>query len=149
MELILRQDVSNLGRRGDVVKVSDGYGRNFLLPKKLAMPLTEGNKKVVEQERASALKREVHEKSEAEQLAALIAKTPVTIARKAGEAGTLFGSVTSLDVAEALHQLGFEIDRRKIILEDPLKQIGEFPVPIRLHRDVTATVTVNVVQEQE
>jgi len=149
MELILREDVSNLGRRGDVVKVSDGYGRNFLLPRKLAMPLTEGNKKVVEQEKASALKREVHEKSEAEQLAALIAKAPVKIARKAGEAGTLFGSVTSLDVAEALHQLGFEIDRRKIILEDPLKQIGEFPVPVRLHRDVTATVTVSVVQEQE
>ncbi len=149
MELILREDVSNLGRRGDVVKVSDGYGRNFLLPKKLAMPLTEGNKKVVEQEKAAHLKREIHEKTEAEQLAAMIAKTSVTIARKAGESGTLFGSVTSLDVAEALHQLGFEIDRRKIVLEDPLKQIGEFPVPVRLHRDVTATITVNVVQEQE
>ncbi len=79
----------------------------------------------------------------------MIAKAPVTIARKAGETGTLFGSVTSLDVAEALHKLGFEIDRRKIVLEDPLKQIGEFPVPVRLHRDVTATITVNVVQEQE
>ena len=149
MELILRQDISNLGRRGDVVKVKDGYGRNFLLPKKLAMPLTEGNKKVVEQEKTAHLKREVHEKTGAEQLAAMIAKTPVTIARKAGETGTLFGSVTSLDVAEALHKLGFEIDRRKIVLEDPLKQIGEFPVPVRLHRDVTATVTVNVVLEQE
>jgi large subunit ribosomal protein L9 len=149
MELILRQDVDNLGRRGDVVHVKDGYGRNFLLPQKMAMPFTEGNKKVVEQEKASHLKREVHERSEAEQLAALIAKSPVTIARKAGESGTLFGSVTSLDVAEALHKLGFEIDRRKIVLEDPLKQIGEFPVPIRVHRDVTATVTVHVVQEQE
>jgi large subunit ribosomal protein L9 len=149
MELILREDVSNLGRRGDVVKVSDGYGRNFLLPRKLAVPLSEGNKKAVEQQKAAHLKREVHEKTEAEQLAALIAKAPVTISRKAGESGTLFGSVTSLDVAEALHKLGFEIDRRKVVLDDPLKQIGEFPVPVRLHRDVTATVTVNVIQEQE
>jgi large subunit ribosomal protein L9 len=149
MELILRQDVSNLGRRGEVVRVSDGYGRNFLLPRKLAMPLTEGNRKVVEQEKTAAVKREVHEKSEAEQLAAIIAKVPVTIARKAGETGTLFGSVTSHDVADALHQLGYEIDRRKIALDEPIKQIGEFPVPVRLYKDVTATVTVNVVQEQE
>jgi large subunit ribosomal protein L9 len=149
MELILRRDVSNLGRRGDTVNVSDGYGRNFLLPKKLAMPLTEGNKKVVEQEKTSALRLEVHEKAEAEQLAAMIAKSPVSIARKAGESGVLFGSVTSLDVAEALHKLGFEIDRRKILLEEPLKQLGEFPVSVRLHREVTATVTVQVVQEQE
>ena len=149
MDLILRQDVSNLGRRGDVVHVSNGYGRNFLLPKKLAMPLTEGNKKVVEQEKASHLKREAHEKSGAEQLATIIAKSPITIARRAGETGVLFGSVTSLDVAEALRVKGFEIDRRKILLEDPLKQLGEFPVPVRLHHDVTATLTVQVVQEQE
>ncbi|MBI2815333.1 MAG: 50S ribosomal protein L9 [Acidobacteria bacterium] len=149
MELILREDVTNLGRRGDVVNVKDGYGRNFLLPKKLAVPLSEGNKKAVEQQKAAALKREVHETGEAQQLAAIISKTPVTIARKAGETGTLFGSVTSLDVAEALHKLGYEIDRRKIVLEDPLKQIGEFPVAVRLHRDVTATITVNVVAEQE
>lgn len=149
MELILRQDVSNLGHRGDVVKVSDGYGRNFLLPRKLAMPVTEGNKKVVEQEKAAAVKREVHERSEAEQLAALISQAPVTIARKAGEGGTLFGSVTSHDIADALHQKGFEVDRRKVALEDPIKQIGEFQVPVRLFKDVTASVTVNVVQEQE
>ena len=149
MELILRQDVSNLGNRGDVVNVSEGYGRNYLLPKKLAVPLTEGNKKAVEQQKTKALKQEVHEKSEAEQLAAMIAKAPVTISRKAGEAGTLFGSVTSVDVAEALQKLGFEVDRRKILLEDHLKQLGEFPVPVRLHRDVTATITVRVVQEQE
>lgn len=149
MELILRQDVTNLGHRGDVVHVSDGYGRNFLLPKKLAVPLTEGNKKAVEQQKTSALRREVHEKAEAEQLAAMIAKSPVTLARKAGESGVLFGSVTSLDVAEALRKLGFEIDRRKILLEDPLKQLGEFPVSVRLHREVTATITVQVVQEPE
>ena len=149
MELILRQDVSNLGHRGDVVKVSDGYGRNFLLPRKLAMAVTEGNKKVVEQEKAAAVKREVHERTEAEQLAALIANAPVTISRKAGEGGTLFGSVTSHDIADALHQKGFEVDRRKVVLEDPIKQIGEFQVPVRLFKDVTATVAVNVVQEQE
>lgn len=149
MELILREDVSNLGRRGEVVKVSDGYGRNFLLPRKLAMAVTEGNKKVVEQEKAAAVKREVHERSEAEQLAALIAKAPVTITRKAGEGGTLFGSVTSHDIADALHQQGYEIDRRKVTLEDPIKQIGEFQIPVRLYKDVTASITVNVVQEQE
>ena len=149
MELILRQDVSNLGRRGDVVKVSDGYGRNFLLPKKLAVALSEGNKKVVEQQKASALKREVHERSEAEQLAKLLGEAKVSIARKAGEAGTLLGSVTSMDLAEALHHLGFEIDRRKIVLEDPLKNLGDFQVSVRLYRDVTATVNVSVVQEQE
>ncbi len=149
MELILREDVSNLGRRGDVVNVKDGYGRNYLLPKKLAVPLTEGNKKVVEQQKVAALKREAHEKSEAEQLAGMVSQQRLVIARKAGENGTLFGSVTSIDIAEALHKSGYEIDRRKIVLEDPLKQLGEFSVPVRLHRDVTATVTVQVVQEQE
>ena len=149
MELILREDVSNLGRRGDVINVSDGYGRNYLLPKKLAIPLTEGNKKAVEQQKAKAVKRDFHEKTEAEQLAGMIAKSPVTIARRAGETGVLFGSVTSVDIAEALNSQGFEIDRRKIVLDDPLKQLGEFPVPVRLHRDVTATITVQVVQEQE
>src|SRR5689334_18810023 len=108
MELILREDIDNLGRRGDVVNVKDGYGRNFLLPKKLAVTFTEGNRKAVEQQKASALKREVHEKGEAEQLAALIAKAPVTIMRKAGENGTLFGSVSSLDIAEVLHKQGYE-----------------------------------------
>jgi large subunit ribosomal protein L9 len=149
MDLILREDISNLGRRGDVVHVKDGYARNFLLPKKLAMPVTEGNKKVIVQEKAAALKREVHERSEAEQLAGMLAKASIVIARKAGEAGTLFGSVTSMDIAEALHKAGYEIDRRKILLEDPLKQLGDFPVPVRLHKDVTASVTVQVVQEQE
>src|ERR1700676_5518508 len=106
MELIVREDVSTLGRRGDVVNVSDGYGRNYLLPKKLAIPLTEGNKKAVEQQKAKAVKRDFHEKSEADVLAGLIAKSPVTIARRAGESGVLFGSVTSVDIAEALHSQG-------------------------------------------
>jgi large subunit ribosomal protein L9 len=149
MELILREDITNLGRRGDIVKVSDGYGRNFLLPKKMAMPLTDGNKKVVEQEKVSALKREALEKADAEQLGALLAVANITVFRKAGEAGTLFGSVTSMDVADALHKLKFEIDRRKIELEDPIKVLGDFTVPIRLHREVTANLTVHVVQEPE
>lgn len=149
MELILREDVPKLGRRGDVVQVRDGYGRNFLLPKKLAMPANAGNRKVVEQMKVAAVRREASEKGEAEQLAKLLASVTVSIARKAGETGTLFGSVTSLDVAEALEQAGYQIDRRKIEMEDPLKQLGEFQVPVRLHREVTASVAVHVVAEKE
>ena len=149
MELILREEVPHLGRRGDVVAVKSGYGRNYLLPRKLAVPLTEGNRKVVEQQKAAALKREAKEQGDAAQLAELIAKTTLTIARKAGETGVLFGSVTSLDVAEALHKHGFQIDRRKVDLEDPIKQLGEFQVPVRLHKDVTVSVPVQVVPEQE
>ena len=149
MELILREDVVKLGRRGDVVQVSAGYGRNYLLPKKLAVPLTAGNRKVVEQIKAAGVRREAKEQTEAEQLAAMLAKVTLTIARKAGETGTLFGSVTSLDVADALEKQGYQIDRRKIILEDPIKQLGEFPVPVRVHREVTASVNVQVVAEQE
>ena len=149
MELILREDVPKLGRRGDVIEVSDGYGRNFLLPKKLAMLASAGNRKVIEQMKASALRREATEQSEAEQLAKMLAAVTVSIARKAGETGTLFGSVTSLDVAEALEKAGYQIDRRKILLEDPIKQLGEYPVPVRLHREVTASVTVQVIAEQE
>ncbi len=147
MELILREDVANLGHRGDVVKVSNGYGRNFLLPQKKAMLVTEGNKKVIEREKSAALRREAHEKGEAEQLAAMLGKAAIQIARKAGENGVLFGSVTSLDIEDALGKQGFQIDRRKIILEEPLKQLGEFAVPVRLHREVTASLNVQVVQE--
>ena len=149
MELILRADVPNLGRRGDLVQVSDGYGRNFLLPKKLAMAASAGNRKVIEQMKTAALRRDATEQSEAEQLAKMLAAVTVAIARKAGGTGTLFGSVTSLDVAEALEKAGYQIDRRKILLEDPIKQLGEYPVPVRLHREVTASVTVQVVAEQE
>ncbi|MBI4458979.1 MAG: 50S ribosomal protein L9 [Acidobacteria bacterium] len=149
MELILREDIPNLGQRGDVVRVSDGYGRNYLLPRKLAVAVTEGNRKVVQQEKAAALRREVHEKSEAEQLAGMLNSANVSVARKAGETGALFGSVTSMDVTEALARLGFQIDRRKILLENPIKQLGEYQVPVRLHREVTASVTVQVVPETE
>ena len=147
LELILREDVAHLGRRGDVVQVKSGYARNYLLPQKLAVPLTEGNRKAVEQQKAAALRHEVSEKSEAEQLAAMLASLTLTITRKAGETGALFGSVTSLDVGEALQQQGYEIDRRKILLEEPLKQLGEYQVPLRLHREVTASITVQVVAE--
>jgi len=149
MELILREDVPKLGRRGDVVQVSDGYGRNYLLPKKLAMPANAGNRKVIEQIKTAAVRREATEQGEAEQLGKMLATVTVSIARKAGETGTLFGSVTSLDVGEALEKAGYHIDRRKILLEDPIKQLGEYSVPVRLHRDVTASVTVQVVAEKE
>jgi len=148
MELILREDVPKLGRRGDVVQVRDGYGRNYLLPKKLAMLASEGNRKVVEQMKASALKREASEKGEAEQLARLLGGVTLSIARKAGETGTLFGSVTSLDITEALEKAGYQIDRRKIELDEPIKQLGEYQVPVRLHREVTASVAVHVLAEQ-
>ena len=149
MELILREDVPKLGRRGDVVEVRDGYGRNYLLPKKLAMPASAGNRKVVEQIKTAAVRREATEQGEAEQLAKLLANVTVSVARKAGETGTLFGSVTSLDVAEALEKAGYQIDRRKIDLEVPIKQLGEYQVPVRLHREVTASIAVHVVAEQE
>jgi large subunit ribosomal protein L9 len=148
MELILREDVEALGRRGDVVQVKGGYGRNFLLPRKLAMPLTAGARKVVEQEKVAALKRDAREKTDAAQLGELLAQTTLTFARKAGESGVLFGSVTSLDVAEALTKKGFQVDRRKILLEDPLKQLGDFQVPVRLHKDVTVPVSLQIVPEE-
>lgn len=147
MELILREDIPHLGHRGEVVRVSDGYGRNYLLPRKLAVPVTAGNHKVVEQEKVAALRREAHEKSEAEQLAGMLSNATVSVARKAGETGALFGSVTSMDVAEALAKLGFQLDRRKILLENPIKLLGEYQIPVRLHREVTASVTVQVVPE--
>lgn len=147
MELILREDIPHLGQRGDVVRVSNGYGRNYLLPRKLAMLVTAGNRKVAEQEKAAAVRREAHEKSDAEQLAGMLTNATVSVARKAGETGTLFGSVTSMDVAEALAKLGFQLDRRKILLENPIKQLGEYQIPVRLHHEVTASVTVRVVPE--
>lgn len=147
MEVILRADVPKLGHRGDVVKVADGYARNYLLPRKLAVAATPGNKKVVEQEKTAAVRREVTERGEAEQLAAQLAQVTVTIARKVGESDHLFGSVTSLDIAEALEAKGYHVDRRKIHLEEPLKNLGEYEVPLRLHREVSANLKVQVVRE--
>ena len=149
MDLILREDVDKLGNRGDLVKVTDGYARNFLLPKRLAVLATESNKKIVEQERQGHLRREVKAVGEAQDLATLMSGVTVTIAQKAGEMDQLFGSVTSKDIAEALEKQDYHIDRRKIQLAEPIRQLGEYKVPVRLHRDVTAEVLVNVVKEEE
>jgi len=148
MEVILREDIDKLGNRGEVVKVAPGYARNFLLPKRLAVAATQANRKIVEQERQAHLRKETKIKSEAEDLSKLVTGLTVTIAQKAGEQDQLFGSVTSKDVADALAAKNFTIDRRKIQLEDPIKQLGEFKVPVRLHKDVTAEITVVVVKEE-
>ena len=148
MEVILREDVEKLGSRGQVVKVAAGYARNFLLPKKLAVAATESNKKIVEQEREAYLRKEAKLASEATDLGKLIQDVNITIAQKAGEEGQLFGSVTSKDIAEALERQNFNIDRRKIQLDNPIKQVGEYTVPVRLHREVSIDLKVNVVAEQ-
>jgi large subunit ribosomal protein L9 len=147
MEVILREDIEKLGNRGSVVKVAPGYARNFLIPKKLAVAATEANKKIVAQEREAWLRREAKVKSEAEDLGKLLESVTVTIAQRAGEEGHLFGSVTAKDVAEALEKQNFTIDRKKIQLDENIRQVGEHKVPIRLHREVTVPVTVNVVAE--
>jgi large subunit ribosomal protein L9 len=147
MEVILREHVENLGRRGDIVKVADGYARNFLLPRKLALAVTDVNRRQIERERKVADAREAHEKGEAEALAARIAAAQVVIARRVGETDTLYGSVTAADIAEALEAQQIAIDRRKIQLPDPIKALGEFPVPVKLHREVTAQIPVRVVKE--
>jgi large subunit ribosomal protein L9 len=148
MEVILREDVEKLGNRGEVVKVAAGYARNFLLPKKLAVAATGSNKKIVEQERQGHLRKEAKAKSEFEDLAKLLNGVTVTISQKAGENNQLFGSVTSKDVADALAAKNYSIDRRKVLLEEPIKSLGEFKVPVRLHKEVTAEVTVVVVKEE-
>ena len=147
MEVILKEDVVNLGHRGEVVKVAEGYGRNFLLPRKLAMQATAANKAVVEQMKSSAARRYASEKAQAEELAAKLAPVALDFTRKSGEAGHLFGSVTSADIATALEAKGFEIDRRKIQLDEPLKTVGDFNVAIKLYRDVTAQIKVTVAAE--
>lgn len=148
MEVILREDIEKLGSRGDVVKVASGYARNFLIPKRLAVAATESNKKIVEQERQAHLRREAKAKGEAEDLAKMMNGVTVTIKQKAGENDQLFGSVTSKDVAEALAAQNYTIDRRKIQLDEPIKQLGEFKVPVRLHKEVTAEITVVVAKEE-
>ena len=149
MEVILLHDVEKLGNRGQIVNVADGYGRNFLLPKKLAVKATSQNRKWVEQQRVQFLKQSAKEQSEAEELAKLLAEVTLSYTRKAGEQGTLFGSVTAMDVGEGLTAKGFNIDRRKIQLDPPLKIVGEYDVHIKLHREVTATIKVKVESEAE
>ena len=144
MEVILKEDVNKLGHRGDVVKVADGYGRNYLLPGKLAIEATAANRVVIEQMKASAVRKTAKERAVAEQEATTLSAVELTFERKVGDNEQLFGSVTSGDIAHALEQQGHVVDRRKIALEDPLKTIGEYHVPVKLFRDVTAHVKVTV-----
>jgi large subunit ribosomal protein L9 len=149
MEVILKEDVDKLGSRGDVVKVAEGYGRNYLLPKKLAIEATKQNKTVIEQMKVSALRRAAKEKSGAEALAKLLEGAFVTFVRRSGDHDQLFGSVTSSEIAAALEKKGFEIDRRKLVLEHPIKTVGEFTVELHLHKDVRASIKVVVEKEIE
>jgi large subunit ribosomal protein L9 len=148
MEVILREDIDNLGTRGQVVKVAPGYARNFLLPKRMAVAATEANKKIVEQERQAYLRKEAKIQSEAQDLAKIMTGATVRIAQKAGENDQLFGSVTSKDIAEALAAQNYNIDRRRILLEDPIRQLGEYKVTVRLHKDVPVEITVIVAKEE-
>jgi large subunit ribosomal protein L9 len=147
MEVILKEDVPTLGSRGDVVKVADGYGRNYLLPRKLAIEATRSNRAVIEQMKQASLRRAARDKADAEAQAKLLEDVSLSFTRKAGEKDQLFGSVTSGDIATALEAKGYNFDRRKIHLDEPLKHIGEFKVPIRLYKDVNATVKVVVDKE--
>jgi large subunit ribosomal protein L9 len=147
MEVILKEDVLNLGHRGDVVKVADGYGRNYLLPRKLALQATLENKAVIEQMKNASVRRSASEKVQADELLAKLEPLELTFTRKSGESGQLFGSVTSADIASDLAAKGFEVDRRKIALNEPLKTLGDHSVAIKLHREVTAHLKVKVVAE--
>jgi len=148
MEVILREDIEKLGSRGEVVKVAPGYARNFLLPKRLAVAATDSNKKIVEQERAAHLRKEAKVQAEAADLAKLMANVSVTIAQKAGENDQLFGSVTSADIAAALEKQGYQIDRRKVQLEEPIKTLGDHKVTVRLHKEVSIEIPVHVSKEE-
>ena len=147
MEIILREPIENLGGRGDVVEVANGYARNYLLPRKLALPVTEANRRKVERERVAAEAREAVERKDANSVAARIAAAECVIARRVGGTGTLYGSVTSADIAESLEGLQLTVDKRRIVLTEPIKELGEFVVPVKLHRDVSADLKVTVVRE--
>jgi large subunit ribosomal protein L9 len=147
MEVILREHVDNLGKRGEIVKVADGYARNFLLPRKLALPATDGNRKHVERERKIVEAREAAEKVQAEAISARLGMIDITITRRVGETDQLYGSVTAVDIAEYLKGKGFDIDRRKLILPEPIKSIGDHVVPLKLHREVTVPLKVVVARE--
>ena len=147
MEVILREHVDNLGRRGEVVKVADGYARNYLLPRKLALLATEGNKKQIEREKVKFDAKEAEDQKVAQAMAESLANVEVEIRRKVGETDVLYGSVTTSDIAEALGKKGFEVDRRKLVLQEPIKKLGEFAIPVKLHREVPAQVKVRVVAE--
>ena len=147
MEIILINDVFELGRRGQIVRVADGYGRNYLIPKRLAIPATPGNRKIIEQQRLSIAKKETKHTEEAELLAQELGQTHILISRKSGDAGTLFGSVTSKDIVNLLKTSEIQIDRRKIMLQQPIKSIGNYRISVRLHSDVTAELLVSILLE--
>lgn len=149
MEVILRETIDNLGRAGQVVKVADGYARNYLLPRKLAYLASAGNMKVIEFERQSLLKKEAKQKVDAEKLKEMLDAVEIVIRRKVGEQDALYGSVTNSDVAEELEKKGYEIEKRKIHMDDHIKAIGEYSIPIRLFKDVTAHVKLKVEAEAE
>ena len=146
MEIILREHVEHLGERGEIVMVADGYARNYLLPRKLALPATLGNKKHVERERRIVEARESEAKQQAEALAARMAAADLTIARRVGDTDQLYGSVTAADIVELLKERGFEVDRRKLIFPEPIKAIGDHEVPLKLHREVIVKLKVHVVK---
>jgi len=147
MEVILREHVDNLGKRGEIVKVADGFARNYLLPRKLALPATAGNRKHVERERKIMETREAEEKGAAEAISTRLATVDISIARRVGDTEQLYVSVTAADIAEFLSGKGFDVDRRRLILPEPLKALGEFDVPLKLHREVTVPLKVKVVKE--
>jgi large subunit ribosomal protein L9 len=147
MEVILREDIDKLGQRGQMVKVTAGYARNFLLPRRMAVAATESNKKIVEQERQAHLRRDAKASSEASELGKLMSAVELTITQKAGENDQLFGSVTTSDIAAALERAGYSIDRKKIQLDEPIKQLGDYKVSVRLHREVAIEIPVHVVRE--
>ncbi len=148
MEVILREEIDNLGRRGDVVKVAAGYARNYLLPKRLAVAANESNKKIVEQEKQAYLRRESKEIGDANDLAKMMASVEVTIAQKAGENDQLFGSVTAQDITAALERAGYTIDRKKVNLAEPIKALGDYKVTVKLHREVSVELPVHVIKEE-
>jgi large subunit ribosomal protein L9 len=148
MEVILREHVDNLGQRGDVVKVAEGYARNYLLPRKLALPVNQNNKRQIERERKVAEARDMEEKAAAEAIASRLTALEIEIPRRVGENDTLYGSVTTADIAQALKDKGFDVDKRKIVLAEPLKALGESTIAVRIHREVTAQVKVKVVPQK-
>lgn len=147
MELLLKENVEHLGVRGEIVKVRAGYGRNYLIPKGLALMATRANIKLIERERQRLVKLAQAELAAAQSLAEKLTALTLTFPRKAGEHGTLYGSVTSMDIAEALAAQGLEVERRRIVLKEPIKALGEYETPVKLHRDVTATLKVVVVSD--
>lgn len=148
MRIILQEDVEKLGTRGQLVEVAEGYARNFLLPRKLGLEATAGNMKRLEKMRAAFAKKEATEKEAAQTLAGLLGGVSLDLARKAGENDQLFGSVTSADISEALQAKGYTVDKRKIVLADPIKLVGEYEIPVKLHREITASVKLAVRKEE-